>query len=203
MWEEVQAGVRAPPSRTGRCTHGMALQPVMACGVAWGRVGNAWPAEAAAGRQPTCSRTPLAVGTTHQQMHSTHGWLAIRHALAFAGAPPPKGKPRNGANYLSKGARPCQQPAATHRQRRSNHRASMRMLQPTHAPVFLGPQGSLSSSRGGPFATLNGALAPEVLVVCVPGGKELPGPLHVIHVSSGGVRAGSTSCLHVSKGLWH
>lgn len=45
--------------------------------------------------------------------------------------------------------------------------------------------GSLSSSRGGPFATLNGALAPEVLVVCVPGGKELPGPLHVIHVSSG------------------
>ncbi|KAG2445647.1 hypothetical protein HXX76_000257 [Chlamydomonas incerta] len=45
--------------------------------------------------------------------------------------------------------------------------------------------GSLSNSRGGPFAVLNGSLASEVLTVAVPAEKQLEGPLFVLHLASG------------------
>ncbi|EFJ51036.1 iron-sulfur cluster assembly protein [Volvox carteri f. nagariensis] len=44
--------------------------------------------------------------------------------------------------------------------------------------------GSLSNSRGGPFAVLNGSLTPGVLVVAAEPGASLPGPVFVLHVAS-------------------
>lgn len=55
-------------------------------------------------------------------------------------------------------------------------------------------QGAQSRARGGPFATLNGASAREVLVVHVPANLTVPGPIHVLYLSSGSgsSAAGST-----------
>ncbi|GLC59202.1 hypothetical protein PLESTB_001461400 [Pleodorina starrii] len=50
--------------------------------------------------------------------------------------------------------------------------------------------GSLSNSRGGPFSVLNGSLTPGVLVVALPQGSYLPGPVYVLHVASAPSSAG-------------
>ena len=56
-------------------------------------------------------------------------------------------------------------------------------------PVRRLPQGAQSRARGGPFATLNGAAARDVLVVHVPANTTVPGPIHVLYLSSGGSSA--------------
>ncbi|KXZ47412.1 hypothetical protein GPECTOR_35g850 [Gonium pectorale] len=62
------------------------------------------------------------------------------------------------------------------------------------APAALQAKlGSLSSSRGGPFAVLNGSMAPGALAVAVPQGVALPGPVYVLHVSSGSSSADSAT----------
>lgn len=48
------------------------------------------------------------------------------------------------------------------------------------------PQGAQSRGRGGPFATLNGATVRDAVVVHVPAGTALPGPIHVLYLASGG-----------------
>ena len=48
----------------------------------------------------------------------------------------------------------------------------------------LAVQGAQSRSRGGQFATLNGAAARDVLVMHVPAHTTLPGPVHVLYLSS-------------------
>ena len=53
-------------------------------------------------------------------------------------------------------------------------------------------QGAQSRARGGPFATLNGAAARDVLVVHIPANVTVPGPIHVLYLASGGAAAGST-----------
>lgn len=60
------------------------------------------------------------------------------------------------------------------------------MHQLLHTDAHARAQGSLSNSRGGPFAVLNGSLVPEVLVVAVPAERQLEGPLFVLHLASGG-----------------
>jgi Fe-S cluster assembly protein SufD len=62
--------------------------------------------------------------------------------------------------------------------------------------VYLGPLinapeeissvalGAQTRGRGGPFATLNGALARDVVVLHVPAGMAIPGPIRIMHFSS-------------------
>lgn len=61
---------------------------------------------------------------------------------------------------------------------------------PTHPPS-LPPllQGAQSRSRGGPFATLNGAAAQDVVVVHVPASTVMPGPIHVLYLASSAAAA--------------
>ncbi|KAL4531891.1 hypothetical protein Ndes2437B_g02327 [Nannochloris sp. 'desiccata'] len=44
--------------------------------------------------------------------------------------------------------------------------------------------GTQSRSRGGPFATLNGAVATDTLVIHVPEGVTVTEPIHIVHLSS-------------------
>jgi len=44
--------------------------------------------------------------------------------------------------------------------------------------------GTQSRSRGGPFATLNGAIATDTIVIHVPEGVEVTEPIHIVHLSS-------------------
>lgn len=68
------------------------------------------------------------------------------------------------------------------------------MLTCHHVPrCCLRLQGAQSRARGGPFATLNGAAAGDVLVVHVPANLTVPGPIHVLYLSSGGGSAAAGS----------
>ncbi|EFN51512.1 hypothetical protein CHLNCDRAFT_59225 [Chlorella variabilis] len=49
--------------------------------------------------------------------------------------------------------------------------------------------GAQSRSRGGPFATLNGAAAQDVVVVHVPASTVMPGPIHVLYLASSAAAA--------------
>ena len=51
--------------------------------------------------------------------------------------------------------------------------------------------GAQSRSRGGPFATLNGALAKDAVVVHVPAGVTIAHPIHIIYLSSSSNNPGS------------
>lgn len=46
--------------------------------------------------------------------------------------------------------------------------------------------GSQSRTRGGPFATLNGAVASDCVVVYVPESCRMEAPIHILNISSGG-----------------
>ncbi|KAG1680407.1 hypothetical protein FOA52_015498 [Chlamydomonas sp. UWO 241] len=58
------------------------------------------------------------------------------------------------------------------------------------APAALAARlGELAASRGGPFATLNGASVRDALVVDIPDGVAVSVPLHVLYVSTPGAGA--------------
>ena len=46
-------------------------------------------------------------------------------------------------------------------------------------------QGVQARTYGGPFAVLNGALAPDVVCISVPAGAEVEAPIHVVYFTSG------------------
>lgn len=56
--------------------------------------------------------------------------------------------------------------------------------------------GSQSKARGGPFATLNGALAQDVVLVYVPAKRTLVHPIHVLHLASPSVATAGSSNAH-------
>lgn len=58
--------------------------------------------------------------------------------------------------------------------------------------------GSQSKARGGPFATLNGALAQDVVVIYVPANVTLVHPIHVLHLASSSLPTGDASVRTVS-----
>lgn len=53
--------------------------------------------------------------------------------------------------------------------------------------------GAQSRSRGGPFATLNGALAKDAVVVHVPAGVTITRPIHIIYLSSSASGGGGST----------
>ena len=57
----------------------------------------------------------------------------------------------------------------------------------SNAPEYMVSMalGSQSRSRGGAFATLNGATATDCLVICVPAHVHLEAPIHIIHIATG------------------
>lgn len=46
-------------------------------------------------------------------------------------------------------------------------------------------QGVQARTYGGPFAVLNGALAPDVVCISVPAGAEIEAPIHLVYFTSG------------------
>jgi Fe-S cluster assembly protein SufD len=51
------------------------------------------------------------------------------------------------------------------------------------------PQGAQSRSRGGPFATLNGAAAREAVVIHIPANTTVQEPIHVLYLAGSGSAA--------------
>ena len=61
-------------------------------------------------------------------------------------------------------------------------------------------QGDLTQRLGGPLAVLNGAVAPDVLMVAVPADVQLESPVHVVYISSG---ESTSNILRLRILLWH
>lgn len=68
---------------------------------------------------------------------------------------------------------------------------------PAAAAAALGAQ---SAARGGPFATLNGAIASDALCVVAPAGVALESPVHALYVSTAPAGAGASSSGNGSGG---
>ena len=56
--------------------------------------------------------------------------------------------------------------------------------------------GSQSKARGGPFATLNGALAQDAVLVYVPANRTLVHPIHILHLAPPSVATAGDSNAH-------
>ena len=59
--------------------------------------------------------------------------------------------------------------------------------------------GAQSRSRGGPFATLNGALATDVMVVHIPEGVTVTQPIHILYLSSSSSGSATTAATRAAS----
>lgn len=59
-------------------------------------------------------------------------------------------------------------------------------------PAAASALGALAAPRGGPFATLNGAVATSAVAIVLGDGVRVEGPIHVLHVSSAAAAAAPT-----------